>query len=60
MIESGSTTVSVQAVNLTLEDVWLHPMTCLGVFSAAECLSDEPSVKVKFHHISASTDQLIS
>lgn len=58
LIESGSNTVPVQVVNLTQEDVWLHPRTRLGVFSMAECLSDEPQVKVKFNRISVSTEHV--
>lgn len=55
LVNSGSSTVSVQVVNLNQEDAWLHPQTRLGVFSPVECISDEPQVKLKFHRISAST-----
>lgn len=35
-----------------------HPGARLGVFYAAECLSDEPQVKLRFHLLSVSTEHI--
>ncbi len=48
----------VQVLNMSNEDVWLHPRTRIGVLLQVELVDNDPGHEVTFHRISANAEEI--
>lgn len=48
----------VQILNMSNEDVWLHPSTHICVLLQVELVDNDPEHEITFQHISANAEEI--
>lgn len=58
LVPTGNQEFPVQVINMSPEDIWLHPRTRVGLLTPADVVNAEKSCEVRFHQISADIEQI--
>lgn len=58
LVGSHNHTAPIQVLNLSCEDIWLHPRTRIGVVSEVTVMENDPASEVTFHRISANAEEI--